>query len=76
VSTITKDDGPGNAIHYLIDKRAVLMARQIVAREAARQFANFYTSIDISHVIYPEFRENPFRFLSLYDRFNLFIPSS
>jgi tetratricopeptide (TPR) repeat protein len=60
-----------DAIHYMIDQCAVLMARHIVARKASPRYAYFDTSVDINNLIYPDFRENPFRFLSLYHGFDL-----
>jgi len=60
-----------DAIHYMIDQCAVLMARHIVAREASPRYGYFDTSVDINNLIYPDFRENPFRFLSLYHGFDL-----
>jgi tetratricopeptide (TPR) repeat protein len=60
-----------DAIHYMIDQCAVLMARHIVARETSPRYGYFDTSVDINNLIYPDFRENPFRFLSLYHGFDL-----
>jgi tetratricopeptide (TPR) repeat protein len=55
-----------------IDQFGLLMARHHLSLKATDpRIAYFDTSTDINNVMYPSYRDNPFRFLSLYHGFDL-----
>ena len=54
-----------------IDQCALMTARHHLMRNSTPRFEYFDTQRDINNIIYSEFRENPFRFLSLYHGFDM-----
>ena len=55
-----------------IDQFGLLMARHHLSLKASdARIAYFDTNTDINNVMYPSYRDNPFRFLSLYHGFDL-----
>ncbi len=55
-----------------IDQVALVMGRHhLAARPCPARIAYFDTDSDINNLIYPSYRENPYRFLSLYHGFDL-----
>jgi len=54
-----------------IDQFALMLARHHLTRQENPRIDYFDTNSDINNVMYRSFRENPFRFLSLYHGFDL-----
>lgn len=59
------------AVTRWVDQVALLMARHYLARRTSARFDLFDTRSDINNVMYPSYRENPFRFLSLFHGFDM-----
>ncbi len=59
-------------VHRWIDQFGLLMAYQALLRNDSEAKVQFFdTDLDINNVIYRKYQDNPFRFLSLYNGFDM-----